>query len=134
MEQDRWDTCIMAKHAKKGPSNVNRLLLRRWSPGQTEDRLWDRSGRLWSLVSEDLDEPDTSELFFDPSVQVAIYEGASTLRWIEPTDRRTAWSAIRDRAFNDAWKPPSGAPGALPFEAQEWRSNGNRLLLFDDHD
>lgn len=123
------------KHAgKKGHGNVNRLLLRRWARSEVEDRLWDRRGRLWTRTAEDLPVEIAEALYFDETVPVAIYESARTLRWVDPGERRAAWTEISDRAFDSAWTPPADAPGALPFEAQEWRSGDDRLLLFDDHD
>jgi hypothetical protein len=113
--------------------NTNRLLLRRWARGPSgPDRLWDRSGKLWELAAERLDEARVRDLFFDPAVPVATYEGAGALRWVEPDERRRDWPAVQRRTFDDAW--PAGAPGTRRFVAQEWRSGDSSLLLFDDFD
>ena len=119
---------------RRQQANRNRLLLRRWMNGAGEDRLWDRDGRLWRFSRSELSLDEASTLYFNQAVPVAIYDGAATLRWVEPNERRKAWDEIRRRAFDESWTPPRSAPGMLPFEAQEWRSDDDSLLLFDDHD
>jgi hypothetical protein len=81
-----------------------------------------------------LDVERARALFFETSVPVAIYEGAGTLQWVEPRDRRGQWPDLQRRAFDDGWSPPPATPGARPFVAQEWRAGEASLLLFDDFD
>ncbi|WP_052668111.1 hypothetical protein [Nitriliruptor alkaliphilus] len=56
--------------------NVNRLLDPRWGNVGGELRLWDRSGREWTLARDELDRETTARLYADPNVPVAVAEGA----------------------------------------------------------
>ena len=111
--------------------SVNRLLNPGW--GNTDMwKLWDRRGREWSLHTRDLDESRTVDLYFDRDVQVAVNEHAAGLAWVEPADRSERWRReLQSRAFDPDW---DAERGDLPFEVLEFRSDGDRLLLFYDHD
>jgi hypothetical protein len=122
----------VAAHKNK---NVNRLLDPRWGNVGGELKLWDRDGRLWTLARNELDRDTVEQLYGNPNVPVAVAEGAAGLDWVEPAERKRRWSEeLGPRTFDDTWTPPHDAPGALPFEALEFRSGEDRLLLFFDYD
>jgi hypothetical protein len=115
--------------------NVNRLLDPRWGNVDGGLRLWDREGRLWTLARDDVDHESAARLYRDPTVPVAVAEGAGGLDWVDPAERRRRWTEeLEPRTFDADWRPPRDAPGSLPFEALEFRSGDDRLLLFVDDD
>jgi len=115
--------------------NVSRLLDPRWGNVGGEMRLFDRAGREWTLANEQLDVETARRLYQDPDVPVAVAEGGGGPTWIDPPDRPRRWADdLQARTFDASWKPPHDAPGALPFEALEFGSDGDRLLLFFDAD
>jgi hypothetical protein len=54
--------------------------------------LWDRSGDVYTH-SRDLDRTEVERLLKDRSCQVAIHMCGGPLRWIEVTDRQSAWDS-----------------------------------------
>lgn len=114
--------------------NVNRLLDPRWGNVGDELRLWDRTGREWSVARDGLDRETTARLYADPHVPVAVAEGAGAPDWVDAADRERRWKELEPRTFGSDWKPPRDAPGSLPFEALQFRSGDDLLLLFFDYD
>lgn len=116
-------------------TNVNRLLDPRWGNVGGEPRLWDRSGREWTLSRDELDRETTARLYADPNVPVAVAEGAGALDWVDAAERRRRWAEeLEPRTFDPTWEPPRDAPGSLPFEALQFQSGDDLLLLFLDSD
>jgi hypothetical protein len=113
--------------------NVNRLLDPRWGSARNAGwKLWDRDGRLWEPVAEDLDRERTEVLFGDPTVPVAIAQESRGLEWIAPEKRRACWGELESRAFDPSWTWETKR--LLPLSAVEFVSKGDRLLLFVDND
>lgn len=66
---------------------------------------------------------------------VAVAEGAGALDWVDAAERRRRWAEeLEPRTFDPAWEPPRDAPGSLPFEALQFQSGDDLLLLFLDSD
>lgn len=101
-----------------------------------DGRLWDRSGALFEIENDELTRNEASDLIEAPDVQVAIPWCSTGLRWIEEGERTQVWRKEISPNFHDTpgWKPPPTAKGQLPFHAELWRSNGQRLLLITDRD
>lgn len=58
---------------------------------------------------------------------VRIECGGGVESWVGPADARRLWLAVEpDLDDVEAWRPPPGAPGALPYRAQLWRSQDGR--------
>lgn len=120
--------------AARRTRNVSRLLDPRWGNVGGELRLWDRKGRLWTVAGDALDRETTQRLYRDMNVQIAV-AGGGGLEWVDPAEREPRWvEELGPRTFDQSWRPPRNAPGAVPFEALEFRSGDDRLLLFFDYD
>jgi hypothetical protein len=108
-----------------------------WTPVEATSAvswLWDRMGREWNLARDDLDREATARLYPDPNVPVTVAEGAGAPGWVNAADRGRRWKELEPRTFDSDWKPSRDAPGSLPFEALQFRSGVDLLLLFFDYD
>ena len=104
-----------------------------------EFQLWDRSGTLFTRAKRRLPRRSAKDLLQRPTVQVAVSRGwPPRPTWIDTMEERVAaWEAdfSRNLEGSPGWKPPRGARGQLPLQAELWESaDGAQVLLFNDHD
>jgi len=121
--------------ARKRPSNnVNRLLLARWGHERhVGDRLWDRAGRLWLPVGSQLTINEAKVLFFDPTAGVVIHEPIG-LRWLDTPRAENDWRALSARTLDGRSLSVEDVKNPMPYEARQFESDGDRLILFDELD
>ena len=101
-----------------------------------DGRLWDPSGVLYEREVEEVTRSEAFALVRDSDIQVAVSHASRPLRWLAPDQRQKGWSEELAPNFHDEpnWKPPTGAPGQLPFHAELWKSGARRVLLVTDRD
>ena len=101
-----------------------------------DGRLWDPSGVQYEREVEELTRSEVFDFVRDANIQVAISHGSRPLRWLAPDQRQRVWREELAPNFHDEpnWKPPTGAPGQLPFHAELWKSGARRVVLVTDRD
>lgn len=93
----------------------------RWLWGSAGPRLFDADRREYRRV-DGLERTEVERLLgLDELAAVRVECGAGIAEWVTPGDARRLWLDV-ERYFIDVdpWRPPPGAPGALPYEAQLW--------------
>lgn len=101
-----------------------------------DGRLWDPSGVLYEREVEELTRSEALALVRDPDIQVAVSHASRPLRWLGPDQPQRVWREELAPNFQDEpnWKPPTDAPGQLPFHAELWKSGARRVVLLTDRD
>lgn len=123
-------------HAERGRDGEHTSWIEIWNLDALDWRVWDSEGRTHHCVDQEVCRTRVESLYFDPNIDVAISAGAKMdLTWVNRRQRAANWvDLIEPRTYDANWKPPSDAPGSLPFLAIEFSRLDVPLLVFHDFD
>lgn len=61
---------------------------------------------------------------------VRVECGGGITEWVGPSEARRVWLDIEaDLSDVQGWRPPSEAPGMMPYQAELWRSAEGRYVI-----
>jgi transposase len=99
-------------------------------------RLFDPVGVEYEPSRDGLRRADVLRLVKTGELPVATHNCGEGVAWLPPNQASAAWASV-EADFEDieGWRPPPGAPGALPYRAGLWRAlrgQGQALVLRND--
>lgn len=121
MDDTRDRAIITAMGRRRGGSRGQRHARLLWQ-GRTQ-RLFDPAGLEYELSRVGLRRAEITRLLARSGIPVAVHDCGRGVSWCSGDTATAQWNAAQSD-FEDVkgWRPPSDAPGTLPYRAELWRA------------